>query len=65
MEELLLDAAPLAARARHQKPRKQLKEDATDKDIREDELYRIIETDFQLFVSPVSGARVVNLARNM
>ncbi|KAM7191578.1 Protein kinase-like domain containing protein [Rhypophila sp. PSN 637] len=49
LEELLLEEAPLEARARRQKPRERLKEDATDKEIREDELYRMIETDFRPF----------------
>jgi serine/threonine kinase 32 len=49
LEELLLEEAPLEARARRQKPRERLKEDATDKEIREDELYRSIETDFRPF----------------
>lgn len=49
LEELLLEEAPLEARARRQKPRDRLKEDATDKEIREDELYRMIETDFRPF----------------
>ncbi|KAL2115869.1 hypothetical protein VTJ04DRAFT_10124 [Mycothermus thermophilus] len=49
LEELLLEEAPLEARARRQKPRERLKEDATDKEIREDELYRMIETEFRPF----------------
>ncbi|KAK0743288.1 kinase-like domain-containing protein [Schizothecium vesticola] len=49
LEELLLEEAPLEARARRQKPRDRLKDDATDKEIREDELYRMIETDFRPF----------------
>ncbi|KAK3333926.1 kinase-like domain-containing protein [Cercophora scortea] len=49
LEELLLEEAPLEARARRQKPRERLKDDATDKEIREDELYRMIETDFVPF----------------
>ncbi|KAK1774997.1 kinase-like domain-containing protein [Copromyces sp. CBS 386.78] len=49
LEELLLEEAPLEARARRQKPREKLKDDATDKEIREDELYRMIETDFKPF----------------
>ncbi|CAI4217482.1 unnamed protein product [Parascedosporium putredinis] len=51
LEELLLEEAPLEARARRQKPRERLKDDATDKEIREDELYRMIETDFK----PITG----------
>lgn len=49
LEELLLEEAPLEARARRQKPRERLKEDATQQEIREDELYRMIEADFRPF----------------
>lgn len=49
LEELLLEEAPLEARARRQKPRERLKEDATKQEIREDELYRMIERDFRPF----------------
>ncbi|KAH8661196.1 kinase-like domain-containing protein [Ilyonectria robusta] len=49
VEELLLQEAPLEARARRQKPREPLMEDATDKEIREDELYQMIDTDFRPF----------------
>ncbi|KAF4125573.1 hypothetical protein GMORB2_0817 [Geosmithia morbida] len=49
LEELLLEEAPLEARARRQKPREKLKGDASEKEIREDTLYRMIETDFQPF----------------
>ncbi|KAG5984264.1 hypothetical protein E4U55_005422 [Claviceps digitariae] len=49
LEELLLEEAPLEARARRQKPRERLKEDATDQEIREEELYRMIERDFRPF----------------
>ncbi|KAI0133587.1 kinase-like domain-containing protein [Xylariales sp. AK1849] len=49
LEELLLEEAPLEARARRQKPRERLKDDATDKEIREEELYRSIERDFRPF----------------
>ncbi|RDW75171.1 putative ribosomal protein S6 kinase 2 beta [Coleophoma cylindrospora] len=49
LEELLLEEAPLEARARRQKPREQLKDDATDKEIREDELFRMIENMFMPF----------------
>ena len=49
LEELLLEEAPLEARARRQKPRDALKEDATEKEIREDELHRMIETLFEPF----------------
>lgn len=49
LEELLLEEAPLEARARRQKPREKLKDDATDKEIREEELYKSIERDFAPF----------------
>jgi serine/threonine kinase 32 len=49
LEELLLEEAPLEARARRQKPREQLKDDATDKEIREDELHKMIEAQFTPF----------------
>ncbi|KAI1323921.1 kinase-like protein [Xylariaceae sp. FL0255] len=49
LEELLLEEAPLEARARRQKPRERLKNDATEKEIREEELYRTIEQDFLPF----------------
>ncbi|KAH8816147.1 kinase-like domain-containing protein [Xylogone sp. PMI_703] len=49
LEELLLEEAPLEARARRQKPREALKEDATEKEIREDELYKMIEQQFTVF----------------
>ncbi|KAI1661973.1 kinase-like protein [Daldinia decipiens] len=49
LEELLLEEAPLEARARRQKPRERLKDDATEKEIREEELYRTIEREFQPF----------------
>ncbi|EEH05712.1 cAMP-dependent protein kinase [Histoplasma capsulatum G186AR] len=49
LEELLLEEAPLEARARRQKPRAELKDDATAKEIREDELHRVIETMFEPF----------------
>ncbi|TAQ83057.1 hypothetical protein B7494_g8619 [Chlorociboria aeruginascens] len=49
LEELLLEEAPLEARARRQKPREQLKDDATEKEIREDELYKMIEAQFVPF----------------
>lgn len=49
LEELLLEEAPLEARARRQKPRERLKDDATEKEIREEELYRTIERDFLSF----------------
>lgn len=49
LEELLLEEAPLEARARKQKPRAELRQDATSKEIREDELHRMIETMFEPF----------------
>jgi len=49
LEELLLEEAPLEARARRQKPREQLKDDATEKEIREEELYKMIEANFKPF----------------
>lgn len=49
LEELLLEEAPLEARARRQKPRPELKEDATDKERRDEELHRMIETLFEPF----------------
>jgi serine/threonine kinase 32 len=49
LEELLLEEAPLEARARRQKPRERLKDDATQKEIREDEMYRMMENEFRPF----------------
>jgi serine/threonine kinase 32 len=49
LEELLLEEAPLEARARRQKPREKLKDDASQKEIREEELYKSIERDFRPF----------------
>ncbi|EXJ95177.1 AGC/YANK protein kinase [Capronia coronata CBS 617.96] len=49
LEELLLEEAPLEARARRQKPRAELRNDASSKEIREDELHRMIETMFEPF----------------
>ena len=49
LEELLLEEAPLEARARKQKPRADLRNDASDREIREDELHRMIETLFEPF----------------
>lgn len=46
LEELLLEEAPLEARARRQKPREALKDDATEKEIREDDLYKLIDSQF-------------------
>jgi len=49
LEELLLEEAPLEARARRQKPRERLKDDATAQEIREEELHKMIETLFEPF----------------
>ena len=49
LEELLLEEAPLEARARKQKPRAELRDDATQQEIRADELHRMIETLFEPF----------------
>ncbi|KAF2227316.1 kinase-like domain-containing protein [Elsinoe ampelina] len=49
LEELLLEEAPLEARTRKQKPRAELRPDATDQEIRADELHRMIETMFEPF----------------
>jgi len=49
LEELLLEEAPLEARTRRQKPRAELRTDATSREIREDELHRMIETLFEPF----------------
>ncbi|QUC21907.1 uncharacterized protein UV8b_06148 [Ustilaginoidea virens] len=59
LEELLLEEAPLEARARRQKPREKLKEDATDQEIREEELYRMIEKDFQSFDYTVAAYKKI------
>ena len=49
LEELLLEEAPLEARTRKQKPREKLAEGASEKEIKEDEAYRMIETGFLPF----------------
>jgi serine/threonine kinase 32 len=49
LEELLLEEAPLEARARKQKPRAELRTDATSRERREDELHRMIESMFEPF----------------
>jgi len=49
LEELLLEEAPLEARTRKQKPRAELKPDASNQEIRAEELYRMIETLFEPF----------------
>ncbi|KUI69510.1 Serine/threonine-protein kinase 32B [Cytospora mali] len=64
LEELLLEEAPLEARARRQKPRERLKDDATEKEIREDELYKMIETDFRPFDYTVAAYKKITEAQN-
>ncbi|KAI9726694.1 MAG: hypothetical protein M1834_008959 [Cirrosporium novae-zelandiae] len=49
LEELLLEEAPLEARARRQKPRPELKENATEQEIREERLHQMIEQMFEPF----------------
>ncbi|KAJ4371467.1 Serine/threonine kinase [Neocucurbitaria cava] len=49
LEELLLEEAPLEARARRQKPREALKDDATEQEIRAEELHKMIEQLFEPF----------------
>jgi len=49
LEELLLEEAPLEARTRKQRPRAELRDDATKQEIRADELHKMIETMFQPF----------------
>lgn len=49
LEELLLEEAPLEARARRQKPRAELREDATQQEIRAEELHKMIDTMFEPF----------------
>jgi serine/threonine kinase 32 len=49
LEELLLEEAPLEARARRQRPREVLRPDATAQEIREEELHKMIETLFEPF----------------
>lgn len=49
LEELLLEEAPLEARARKQKPRPELREDATPSEVRTEELHRMIESMFEPF----------------
>jgi len=55
LEELLLEEAPLEARARRQKPREALKDDATDQEIRAEELHKMIETLFEPFNYTTAG----------
>lgn len=54
LEELLLEEAPLEARARRQKPREQLRDDATEKEVREEEMHRMIEEHFEPFDYTIS-----------
>lgn len=49
LEELLLEEAPLEARARKQKPRAELRDDATQQEKRTEELHRMIEQYFEPF----------------
>lgn len=63
LEELLLEEAPLEARARRQKPRERLKDDATEKEIREEELYRSIERDFHSFDYTVAAYKKITGAQ--
>jgi serine/threonine kinase 32 len=49
VEELLFETSPLEARARRPELRERLKEGATETEIREGELHRMIETDFRPF----------------
>ena len=49
LEELLLEEAPLEARARKQKPRAELRNDASERERREDDMYKMIETMFEPF----------------
>ncbi|KAI5866095.1 kinase-like protein [Durotheca rogersii] len=64
LEELLLEEAPLEARARRQKPRERLKDDATEKEIREEELYRSIERDFRPFDYTVAAYKKITAGQN-
>ncbi|KAI8935184.1 hypothetical protein NX059_007777 [Plenodomus lindquistii] len=57
LEELLLEEAPLEARARRQKPREALKDDATDQEIRAEELHKMIETLFEPFNYTTAGEK--------
>ncbi|KAF2963684.1 hypothetical protein GQX73_g9889 [Xylaria multiplex] len=63
LEELLLEEAPLEARARRQKPRERLKDDATEKEIREEELYRTIERDFHSFDYTVAAYKKITASQ--
>ncbi|KAI1823814.1 kinase-like domain-containing protein [Xylaria intraflava] len=63
LEELLLEEAPLEARARRQKPREKLKDDATVKEVREEELYRMIERDFHSFDYTVAAYKKITASQ--
>lgn len=68
LEELLLEEAPLEARARKQKPRAELRDDATKQEIRVDELHRMIETLFEPFdytILPQERAPVTSSATSV
>ncbi|KAI4862656.1 kinase-like protein [Hypoxylon rubiginosum] len=64
LEELLLEEAPLEARARRQKPREKLKEGATPKEKKEHSLYDTIETDFKQFDYTVDKVRKMQREQN-
>ena len=49
LEELLLEEAPLEARARKQKPRAELRNDASVRERHEDDLYKMMEAMFDPF----------------
>ncbi|KAI1816550.1 kinase-like protein [Poronia punctata] len=63
LEELLLEEAPLEARARRQKPREKLKDDATEKEVREEELYRTIEREFRSFDYTVAAYKKITASQ--
>lgn len=56
LEELLLEEAPLEARARRQKPRSALKDDATQEEIRAEQLHQMIESMFLPFNYTLTSA---------
>lgn len=49
LEELLLEDVPLEVRARRQKPREQLRDNATEDEIHAEELYKKLEASFETF----------------
>lgn len=55
LEELLLEESPLEARTRHQKPRQQLRVDATAAEKREEEMHKMIEQLFEPFDYTAAG----------